>query len=338
VEFTAFAVGFHNLELCIMLLSTFIRTIYVPSRVEIDGQYEKKLYSVTRKFSAFLLHEAALADFTESNVANYLTFYRKSWSARSTNNQRQILFSLWQEAADRTELSQFFLEQPRRRRIKKLKEEIDPPRCWRKAQMRRLVAYLQTLDGEICGIPASIWWLSLVLSIHWTSSRIGSMMAVRSEHYDGMGLLVRKQKNKKPQWHKLPRSCRRIIEQTNPNNRKMLWPRPWCMRTVWDKFREIVESVGLPSPKGKRNLFHKLRRGTITYCAKADKAIAQQTAGHRDYATTQKSYVDGTIVRERSAIDVLYDPLKKPKAKPSPTPTERPILYESKTPQFRIYG
>jgi integrase len=85
------------------------------------------------------------------------------------------------------------------------------------------------------------------------------------------------------------------------------------MRTVWDKFRQIVDTVGLPAPKSKRNLFHKLRRTTITYCAKIDPAIAQRTAGHRDYATTLRSYVDQTIVRIPSAADVLFDPLKTPR-------------------------
>jgi hypothetical protein len=336
VENTFLHVAPHTTLICIMLLSAFIRNSYVPARVEIAIQYEKKLYSVARKFSEFLGHDASLADFTEANVAGYLTFYRKSWSPRATNNQRQVLFSLWQDASDRTELLPLLKELPKPRRIKKLKEEKDPPRCWRKAQMRDLVAYIETLDGEICGIPASLWWLSLVLCIHWTSSRIGAMMAVQTEHYDGRGLLVRKHNNTRPQWYRLPKSCRRILEATSPNGREIMWPSPWCMRTVWDKFRGIVEAAGLPSAKGKRNLFHKLRRGTITYCAKVDPAVAQRVAGHRDYSTTATSYVDETVVRQRSAADILYDPMRPCKERQQPTP-DRPI-YETQTPRFRIYG
>ncbi|WP_321376989.1 hypothetical protein [Trichococcus shcherbakoviae] len=324
-----------------MTLSDLVSKKYLPVRVGISQVYAKNVLATTNRFSRFLGRPAKLADFTEFNVATYLTNYRQHWSARSTNNQRQILFSLWQEAADLAETSAKLRELPRPRRIKKLKEDTERPRCWRKGQMRKLVAYLKTLDGEICGIPASTWWLSLILSIHWTSSRISSMMAVQSADYDGLGLLVRKQKNHRPQWHRLPRSCRRLIEATNPNSREMLWPCPWCMRTLWDKFREIVEAVGLPSKKGRRKLFHKLRRGTITYCAKADPVVAQKVAGHKDFSTTLNSYIDETVVRQKSAIDVLYDPLKppRPKRKPDrPASSNEHLLYESRKPAFRIFG
>ncbi len=321
-----------------MLLPTFIGTVYVPARIELAEQYEKKLYSVARRFSRFLGQPAELRDLTVVNVCAYLADYRKSWSARSTNNQRQILFSLWQDAADRAELLPLLTELPQPRRVKKLKEETDPPRCWREGQIRILVAHLATLDGTVCDIVASDWWLSLVLSIHWTSSRIGSMMAVKTDDYDGEGMLVRKQKNRRPQWHPLPESCREMIERTGPNGRAKMWPKPWCMRTLWHKFREIVEEVGLPAPKGKRNLFHKLRRTTITYCAKVDPAIAQRTAGHKDYATTLRSYVDETVVRQRSAVDVLFDPLDDSPDDPEPERRLDPPIYQTQPPMLRIYG
>ncbi len=321
-----------------MLLPTFIRSVYVPARIKLAREYERNLYSVARRFSGFLGRPAELRDLTVVNVCAYLANYRKAWSARSTNNQRATLISFWLDVADRAELIPLLAELPQPRRIKKLKEDREPPRCWREKQIRKLIAYLATLDGTICDITASDWWLSLVLSIHWTSSRISSMMAVVTDDYDGEGLLVRKQKNHQPLWHELPKSCRRIIERTEPNGRKMLWPSPWSMWTVWHKFREIVEEVGLPAPKGKRNLFHKLRRTTITYCAKVDPAIAQRTAGHKDYATTLRSYVDETVVRQRSAVDVLFDPLDDSPDDPEPERRLDKPIYETQPPLLRIYG
>jgi hypothetical protein len=159
-----------------MLVAAFIRDYYIPPRIEICDQYAKKLYSVVGKFAAFLGHDATLSDFTEQSVGNYLTHYRKSWSARSTNNQRQVLLSLWIDAADNPKLAAMIVEHPRPKKIRKLKEDTEPPRCWRKSQIKQLVAYVQTLDGMVGDVSASIWWLSLILSIHWTSSRIGAMM------------------------------------------------------------------------------------------------------------------------------------------------------------------
>jgi hypothetical protein len=312
-----------------MLATAYIRTIYVPARIEIAAQYEAKLYSVAAKFSEFLRRPARLADLTTQNICDYLTAYRKSWSARATNNQRQILLSIWQDAADRPEFIPMLSATPDRKKIRKLPEEIDPPEAWNEGQAADLMGECREMRGRVGDVPACDWWLSLFDSIYWTSNRITAMLAVPSACYDGAGILVRKQKNHRPQWFPLPETCREIIERTDPGNRKLIWAHPWHPRTVWTKAREIIEAAGLPAPKTGRQLFHRLRRTTITLCAAVDQEIAQRTAGHRDYATTLKSYVDPRLVRSRSAVDVLPDPLASRNDKP---------LYESKAPRFRIYG
>jgi hypothetical protein len=42
-----------------------------------------------------------------------------------------------------------------------------------------------------------------------------------------------------------------------------------------------------------------------------DPGVAQRTAGHKDYATTLKHYVDPRLLSGRTAVDVLPDPLNK---------------------------
>ena len=202
-----------------MLVAAFIRTIYVPARIQLAPQYEAKLYSVAGKFSAFLDRPARLADLTTRNVCDYLTGYRQKWSARATNNQRQALLSLWQDAAGRPEFLPMLAALPGPRRIRRLPEEIDPPEAWTEAQVNRLMATAAGQPGRVGDVPAGDWWLSLLLSIYWTSCRIGSMLAVPSAAYGGGGLLVRKQKNHRPQWFPLPASCRDVIDRTVPGAR-----------------------------------------------------------------------------------------------------------------------
>ena len=315
-----------------MLLTTFIGTIYVPARIELAEQYEKKLYSVARRFSRFLGHPAELRDLTIANVCAYLADYRRSWAARSTNNQRQILLSLWQDAADRAELLPFLSALPDHKKIRKLPEELDPPEAWDSSQINDLMERAGEQTGMMCDVPANDWWLSLLLSIYWTSCRIGSMLAVPSTAYDRGGLLVRKQKNHRPQWFPLPESCQEVVERTRPEKRKLLWLHPYHPRTIWTHVRRIIESAGLPAPRTGRQLFHRLRRTTITLCAAVDPAVAQRTAGHADYATTLRHYVDPRLVHSRSAADILPDPL----AKRNPWP-DKPV-YQTQPPLLRIYG
>jgi hypothetical protein len=250
---------------------------------------------------------------------------------------------------------------PDRKRIRKLPEEIDPPEAWDEDQVNRLMESAYNQPGSIGEIPAGDWWLSLTLAIFETSCRISSMLAVPSAAYDGLGLLVRKQKNHRPQWYRLSDATVETIERIRPTARKQMWEHPWHPRTVWTKFRQIVEAAGLPAPTTGRQLFHRLRRTTITMCAAIDPAIAQRTAGHKDYATTIKHYIDPRLVSTRCAADVLPDPLARLRAGQSQenqSPVDRrpshndrtqarwpmgqnpalPPLYESKTPTFRIFG
>lgn len=86
----------------------------------------------------------------------------------------------------------------------------------------------------------------------------------------------------------------------------------------------------LAGSKTGKQLFHRLRRTTITFCAIVDQSVAQRTAGHRDFATTQKYYIDPRIYRSLSAADILPDPLEN-------NHTPSPASYGLKTPVLRIY-
>lgn len=241
-----------------MLLSAYIQTIYVPARIELAAVYVGNIYSTVARFSRFLGHAAQLVDFSEQSLCGFLADYRRHWTARATNNQRQILLSVWEDAADR-----LVMARPVRRRIRKLPEELDPPEAWTAAQVADLMAEAQCQPGMVGRVVAADWWLSLFLAIYWTSARISSMLAVPTACYDGTGLLVRRQKNHRPQWFPLPASCREVIDRTRPGDRKLIWAHPWHPRTVWAHARRIIEAAGLPCPRTGRQLFHRLRRTTI---------------------------------------------------------------------------
>lgn len=312
-----------------MLVSAFIRTIYVPTRISLSRRYVAAISEAANSWGLFIGRPAVLEDFSELAIASFLCSLAEKQPATSVNSYRRRLLSVWEGAYD----AKMVTNRPDRRRIRTLPEELDPPEAWNESQVVNLMGWCRDLDGYVGDVLACDWWLSLFDSIYWTSNRITAMLAVPSACYDGAGILVRKQKNHRPQWFPIPESCREIIERTRPERRKLIWEHPWHPRTVWTKAREIIEAAGLPAPKTGRQLFHRLRRTTITLCAVVDPAVAQRTAGHKDYATTQKHYVDPRIVAARSAVDVLPDPLAE-----KHDPKNPPLLYQSSTPQFRIYG
>jgi len=301
-----------------MRLHAFLQTMYLPSRVEVSRGYAENLHICAKKFSAHLGRDAMLSDLTEQTICDYLSAYRKQWSARSTNNQRTSLVTFALAAWDYG-----LIPAPlRTRRIRKLKVHSEPPVAWTVDEMRQLLYTVMAAPGNVGDIPAGAWWKALVLTIYWTGCRVMAVLGAESRCYrPGHGITIVAQKNKRPQWYPLPRSCMACIDALAPMMREHVFPWPKYPKKIYEDFRKLVDASGLDAPKGRLNLFHKIRRTNISYCAAADPAIAQRQAGHADYRTTMSSYVDPTIAGFCSAADVLQDP-----------------LYESDTPRFRIYG
>jgi integrase len=77
----------------------------------------------------------------------------------------------------------------------------------------------------------------------------------------------------------------------------LIWPWPHHRRTLFLRFRELVEAAGLPCPRTGHQLFHRLRRTMLSYCAAVSLPIAQQQAGHTTAAMTLRHYVDPSIAR-----------------------------------------
>jgi integrase len=74
------------------------------------------------------------------------------------------------------------------------------------------------------------------------------------------------------------------------------------MRKLRQSYRQILEAAGLPH--GSKDLFHKLRRTSGTYLARAtDELTAQLHLGHSHVSVTRRSYIDpGKLQRVQAAL------------------------------------
>lgn len=303
----------------IMLLATFVDQIYLPSRVSVSDRYAGAMRLTIRQFSEYLGHPADVADLSEVSIASHLSAMSAKYRAASINSFRGRLLAVWREAADRG----FVDRLPVPKRIRRLREELQPPEAWTFDEVVALIETARRQSGMVGIVPASAWWTSLLLVVYWTASRIGSLLAVPCSAYDGRGLLIAKQKNRRGQWHELPASCCREIEATDISRPGLLWACPWDRRTVWAKFRRLVEAAGVSAPPGDRQLFHRLRRSSISLIAAVDRNAAQRIAGHSSWIVTETHYVDPRLARQRPSSDILPDPFGTP-------------IYKSGN--FRIYG
>lgn len=291
-------------------LMNFLLEGYLPSRVEVSSGYAENLRVTVGQFSRWLDRDAVIADLTEERISAFLGNYRGIRSARSTNNKRSHLLTLWMGAFDAGIIKRL----PVTRRIRKLRAAVEPPTAWSIDNVGALLSYAGKVSGNVADVPSRLWWPALFATIYWTGCRVNAMLLTESNCYRrGEGVLVRAQKNKIAQWYPLPASCCCLIDATDPQTRELLFPWSGHPKAIFAKARKIIEGAGLECPRKTMQLFHRLRRTTLTLCAAVDPAVAQRQAGHSSYATTQRHYVDPRIARGRSAADVLPEPVITPR-------------------------
>ena len=99
---------------------------------------------------------------------------------------------------------------PRRRLIRQLPEDAEPPEAWTLSECERIFVVASRVPGRVGTIPAGQFWLSLMLTAYFTGCRIGALMKAKTEDYrSGEGLTVRHQKNHRSQWVLIPPGCLR---------------------------------------------------------------------------------------------------------------------------------
>jgi integrase len=293
-----------------MLLAEFVQTVYLPSRIKLSLGYAAMLRAVVRRYSNSLGRAANVSDLTRAPLCTFLTAYRRQFSAVATNDQRRMLLTLARAAVEEGLLPAVPVG------VRRLPEEVDPPRADTLDEINAILSACRSQPGAVAGIPACDWWYSLTVCVYWTACRVGALRRTPTASYvHGQGLLVRRQKNSRPQWYPLPASCCEAVEATQPAGRNLLWPWPHDPRQFWRRFRQIVDRSGVKAPKAARGLFHAIRRTTLSLCWSVDPAIAQRQGGHRDLETTRAHYVDPRLARGLSAADVLPEPRIKPQLK-----------------------
>lgn len=286
-----------------MTLFEFLRAVYVPSRPDLSpgGVYQFEV--ALRRFNAWAGRSVAIDELTDEMLCSFLADRQRGGSSAATiNSNRSKLLTLWNCAWKK----RLHAEQPRD--VPRRREPHRTPEAWVKEEVARLVDYAFCLNGTIDGLHRRHYWPALILVIWDTAARVGSVRRATPDQCDlsegWIHLRAEEQKQNADQLFRLSELTTRTIRHIYDTSRPLIWPWPYCHRQLWVRFRRIVEGAGLTAGK-THDLFHKLRRSSLSYVAAHDLELARQQAGHSTSRTTQKHYIDPRIAHQRSAIDVL---------------------------------
>lgn len=147
-----------------------------------------------------------------------------------------------------------------------------------------------------------------------TAARIGAILQTRPEDVDlanrTVFLRASTQKQNADQLFYLSAQAVDALAPIYDPGRELVWPWPYNRRTLWLRFRrQIVNPAGVRTPPGGRQLFHRLRRTSLSYMAKHDIRLAVEAAGHSDEKITRGHYIDPEIAApDRRPVDFLPRP------------------------------
>jgi len=229
----------------------------------------------------------------------------------TANKDVATLRAVWSEAID-----QGFNAAPKKR-IKKLAELLDNPTAWTLDELGRILESCrrQPRDEQLelfmhCSVPD--FWEAMALLLYDSGSRIKAILLATPADYDRqlrtVTLRAKTTKGKKCQVVHLSEQTVAALERIfDPQMPRLLNSR-YKSRWLTDRWREILIRAGLPSTK--KDLFHKVRRTTVTQMVRATGSVeaARDYVGHSAASVTLRYVDQGQLEDARKKVLLLPRP------------------------------
>lgn len=269
---------------------------YFPKKLTIRCEETRRQYRLAiDDFAKALGRVPLVADLTDDNLT---LLYRWLADARKccvvTQNERvgrlkALAEFLWRRGLLDKGVTLSRLKAPRR-----------SPRAWQVEEIRSLLSQCHRFHGELCGVPAGLWWRVHLAWLWGTGARIGETLALRWEWVNldrGTARVpaeVRKAQAsdavyRLPAW--LVAEMRLIVLPS----RDLVFPFPRTKSSMYHRWRKLLQWSGLPNERRKA---HKMRVSHATWL-EALGGDAQRALGHSSRQTTDEHYIDPTICHGR---------------------------------------
>lgn len=261
-----------------------------------------------QRFDRWLKRQATMDDLSEDAIERFMaSLLTERRSPATVNKYRRVLMALWSYAWKKRKGCSPPGDVPKLREPKRL------PVAWSQEEMARLLEAAAETRGDVCGIPARVFWPALICTIYDTGLRITAAMSIPTARLNlATGWILAThdtQKQKADQAFKLHPETLKLLLLTGPHERETLFPWPFVDRrkTLVRALNGILIRAGLPH--GARDKFHKIRRTHATYLADvAGEQAAQYSLGHSSASVT-RGYLDPTKFRRRTeTVDILERP------------------------------
>jgi integrase len=272
---------------------------YIPQNLKIrDSKTVEHYRRAVDDLAELLGREPTLADLSDENLTALIRHLltRRQLAERTANERAGRIKAFWTWAAKKRHVQEWpaftFVPEP---------EKI--PVAWREDELVRIFNSCRRWRGDICGIPAWRWWMCLHGFLWCSGERIGATLVMRVEHLhleERVAVLpasIRKGK-RKPAVHRLWADLVLMLEQILPPNgpkRDLVFPWAKDATMLYYDYRKLLTWAGLPSDRYCK--YHRMRVSHASWLHVTGQD-ATQALGHSDPATTRRSYIDPSLMRQ----------------------------------------
>lgn len=159
-------------------------------------------------------------------------------------------------------------------RVPKLAEPHHPPESLTIDQLRSLWHVATTRRGNIIGIPAAVWWPTLLWVEFDTAVRAGELLSIRWDWIDWASRIIRtppdaRKGGRRGEVYRFGPECLRWLRELqacSPPGEGYVFGNP-STKTYYAHWERIQKAAGLPA--GRRWKTHALRRTVATFVAVA---------------------------------------------------------------------
>lgn len=295
----------------IVKLIDFFETEYRPRRLFGKSQNSVRLYRLSiEALEKYLERPALLTDLTNATIIGLMQARldgRFRGKSRGTaNKDRCQLLAIWRLAC-RDGLLQTWPEVPQ------LIEPERTPKAWTRDDLDALFKAIDRLREDIGGVPASLWWRSIVMLALDTGERIGGMFDAEWSWLEGQWLHIpaeaRKGGRRDRKYWLSATTCgllNRIRQCRADEARIFVWP--FHRNYLWRRYEAILAAARLPH--GREDKFHRLRKTTASVLH--SKGINAQEALDHQHRRTTRRYIDPRFVQCTKPSEILADFLANP--------------------------
>jgi len=278
--------------------------MYHPRQLVGCSQKTIEQYEIAIRHWQRFAGSATINQIDSNMIAKFAAFLLNGRSAATVNKTLRHVMAPLRFAADED-----LIDKPPK--FRKLKEPKRSPLALTREEFLAVLSVCENLPGSVCGIPAPIWWRSLLCADWESGLRMSAMLSITTADVlldqGGFFCQAEPQKDKEAAWFRLSPDTLNLIRSIYDPSREMLWPRDVTAETVGRRFRAILNSSGIYAPKGCGMRFHRIRKSTASYVTQAG-GNATAKLGHSTATVTQR-YLDPRIVRADVANDLVPAPV-----------------------------